>query len=76
MTTVEEKDDVFLRFDELPCPKYDQKVTSNSVSSSTWIHLLCQFLLFFPNTELKGVDGHLFEYINFPECCEECPATF
>ncbi len=31
MTTVEEKDDVWLRFDELPCAKYDQKITYNSV---------------------------------------------
>ena len=33
MTTVEEKDDLLLRFDELPCPKYDQKI-HNSVGTT------------------------------------------
>ena len=30
--SIEEKDDVFLRYDELPCPAYDQKVTFNEVA--------------------------------------------
>lgn len=31
LTTMEDKHDVYLRYDDLPCKKYDQKVTYNKV---------------------------------------------
>ena len=34
MTTMEEKHDVYLRYDELPCKKYDQEVTYNKVCTN------------------------------------------
>lgn len=29
--SMKEKDDLYLRFDELPCPEYDKRVTYNKV---------------------------------------------
>lgn len=31
--SMKEKDDVYLRFDEHPCPEYDKRVTYNKVMS-------------------------------------------
>lgn len=31
MKSLKERNDAFLRFDELPCPEYDRKVTHNKV---------------------------------------------